>query len=105
MLNIKALACFVIIAVVCSTTTAIVVRSHYEETITYWGNPECKPSKLDKGLQCCNIGDTVEVKGGLVSIRIRIFILNKLMFHLSGRYINSIRIMNITMCLWPQRIM
>ncbi|XP_037052096.1 uncharacterized protein LOC119085731 [Bradysia coprophila] len=60
-----------IILIACLATAAAkfntVVRSHYEENLSYFKNQHCKPSRLDKGIQCHNIGPTIEVQGGLYS--------------------------------------
>lgn len=80
MLSSKILAIFVIVAGPCSasicntgscnTATSIHERNHYEETLTYFRNPQCKPSNLDKGIRCSAVGTTIEVAGGLVSIKL-----------------------------------
>lgn len=80
MLSSKILAIFVIVAGPCSasicntgscnTATSIHERNHYEETLTYFRNPQCKPSNLDKGIRCSAVGPTIEVAGGLVSIKL-----------------------------------
>lgn len=66
MLSTKILAIFLMAAGACST---FVVRNSYEETLSYLRNPQCKPSKLDKGIQCSAVGPSIEVAGGIVSIQ------------------------------------
>lgn len=76
MLNIKTLVSVLVITV--TSTTACqncspVIRNYYEEKVSYSRNPQCKPSLLDKGIKCSNIGKTIEVQGGLVSTTISHF--------------------------------
>ncbi|XP_037050339.1 uncharacterized protein LOC119084461 [Bradysia coprophila] len=44
-----------------------VIQTHYEETFSYSRNPHCRPSRLDRGIQCCDVGPTITVQGGLYS--------------------------------------
>ncbi|XP_037038272.1 uncharacterized protein LOC119075810 [Bradysia coprophila] len=67
MLSCNAVVGLIVAAVVYGTAHSIVVRSHYEETISYRRNPECAPSTLDKGIKCADIGETMTVRGGLYS--------------------------------------
>lgn len=67
MLNHKAVLGFLVITVVFYTVHGIIVEDCYEERVSYRGNPECKPSTLDTGIKCCDIGNAITVQGGLVS--------------------------------------
>ncbi|KAG4069099.1 hypothetical protein HA402_008410 [Bradysia odoriphaga] len=62
---------FIFSILIASVATAAafntVVRSHYEEFWSYFINPHCRPSRLDKGIQCPNVGQTIEVQGILYS--------------------------------------
>lgn len=78
MLNSKTLAAFLMTVVVyttadcgtpaCHTEGSAIVRSHYEETLSYFRNPQCKPSNFDTGIKCSAVGSPITVQGGLVSI-------------------------------------
>lgn len=74
----KILAVFLIVTVACSPCSTArchnTVASHYEEKVTYSWNPQCKPSNLDKGIKCCDVGSSIQIAGGLVSIIFCIFI-------------------------------
>jgi len=50
-----------------SSKGSTVVQDHYEEWRSYSRNPQCRPSKLDTGLKCKDIGAAVEIQGGLYS--------------------------------------
>lgn len=68
MVGSKTFAGLLMLAVACSTATGIVIRNRYEETISYFRNPQCRPSRLDRGIQCSAIGSTIELQGGMVCI-------------------------------------
>lgn len=67
MLDYKAVLGLMVITMVSSVTCSFVVKDRYEEKMTYALNPGCKPSTLDTGIECCEIGDVITVQGGLVS--------------------------------------
>jgi hypothetical protein len=67
MLNSKILLGFFVLTVAWTTVCTSVVADHYEEDTTYASNPQCKPSVLDKGVQCKNVGPAVKIKGSLYS--------------------------------------
>lgn len=50
-----------------TTNLNTVVSTHYEETRSYSQNPQCKPSSLNKGIRCCDVGPSIEIQGELVS--------------------------------------
>lgn len=56
-----------ITVIVTAENEGTVIESHYEESLSYSQNPQCKPSILDKGIQCTDVGPAFEVQGGLVS--------------------------------------
>lgn len=69
MFSSRALAIIVVVAMTGSAVNCFYVESeYYEEKFSYYFNQQCKPSKLDTGLKCKNIGPAVPILGGLVSI-------------------------------------
>lgn len=69
MFNSRAFAIMVVVAMTASAVTCCRVESeYYEERCSYRRNPECRPSRLDTGLKCKDIGAPVQIQGGLVSV-------------------------------------
>lgn len=68
MFGFKIFVGLIALAVTCSIVAGLIQINYYEETFSYLLNPQCKPSCLDKGIQCRDIGETIEVQGGLVRI-------------------------------------
>lgn len=57
-----------VLTVALVSATGKIVESHYEEEKSYAENPQCKPSSLDQGIACDDIGPVFEVKGEAVSL-------------------------------------
>lgn len=64
--KIVAISLLTVSAALC-TAGGNIVSDHYEESVSYSRNPECKPSNLDRGVKCSAIGPSIKIKGGFVS--------------------------------------
>jgi len=96
----KTVVGLLVIAVTCSS--AKIEKDFYEEEKSYKDNPLCAPSKLDKGIQCRDIGKTVTIKGGLVSNTFHIMLMSLMLNSLFFSCLvpnHSIRTLNFIMCL------
>lgn len=69
---------------VAGCNAGFVQSDYYEEDYTYFFNPKCKPSKLDKGIECSAVTNPIVVGGGLVNISLSL-LFNKIIISLVSK--------------------